>query len=102
MATQTTENFGKFDSTWIMTTGRRWEKDGRIRYYFNSILPVFDLLGIGYKLYKSGSFANVEGYSNNNAFRLSLAFKGTYFDAVEGRFVGSCSLQADLEKALIV
>lgn len=95
------ENFANFDEEWIQRVGKRWEKNGRIRYYFDSVKPVFDLLGIKYSTYKSGGFSKVEGYSNNKAFALNRSFSNTYFDAGSGKFVGNSSIQSDLEKALI-
>lgn len=95
------DNFANFDEEWIQKHGKRWEKNGRVRYYFNSIKPVFDLLGVKYDTYKNGGFSRVEGYSNNKAFQLNQAFSKTYFDAVSGSFVGSSSIQSELESALI-
>lgn len=98
---ETGENFGNFKSAWIIENGNRWECDGRIRYYFNDIAAAFDLVGIKYRKYKSGNFQKVEGYSNNRAFHMSLNFKGTYFDAVAGRFVSGCAEITDqIEAAL--
>lgn len=103
------ENFANFDEEWIKKVGKRWEKGNMIRYYFNSVTPIFDRLGINYTTYKTGNFSSVDGYSNNDAYKLNIAFSRAYFDAVAGKFAGidfrssklASSLQSELESALI-
>lgn len=95
------DNFANFDEEWIKENGKRWERNGKVRYYFNSVFPVFRLLGIKYEMYNTGNFRSVDGMSNTAATKLRYGFKDTYFDAVAGKFVGDTSIQSELEDELI-
>lgn len=97
------ENFANYNEQWIKENGRRWEKAGRIRYYFNSIWAIFDLLGIEYSFYKTGNICHVEGYSNTQARRMAAAFDGSYYDAVTGKWHIKCrAIEGEMIQALCV